>query len=80
MFRSHLLTSIILSVGFVALSTHSAFAYIGPSAGAGAFAILIAVVAGLALLVVGLVWYPLKRLLKKKNTSQDTASTSDHQE
>lgn len=80
MFRSPLLKSILVSAGLIALSTHSAFAYIGPSAGAGAFAILIAVVAGLALLVVGLVWYPLKRLLKKKDTSQDAANLSDNQE
>lgn len=43
-----------------------ALAYIGPGAGLGALAVTVALVLGLLLLVVGLVWYPLKRLFKGK--------------
>lgn len=43
-----------------------ALAYIGPGAGLGAIAVVVALVIGLLLLVVGLVWYPLKRMLKSK--------------
>ena len=39
----------------------SAHAYIGPGAGLGAIATLIAVVLGLILILVGFVWFPLKR-------------------
>jgi ABC-type transport system involved in cytochrome bd biosynthesis fused ATPase/permease subunit len=51
-------------LGFTMPST--ALAYIGPGAGLGAIAITIALVLGMLLLVIGLVWYPLKRLLKRK--------------
>lgn len=46
-----------------------ALAYIGPGAGLGAIAITLAIVIGVLLLLVGLVWYPLKRLLKSKKAS-----------
>jgi hypothetical protein len=42
------------------------FIYIGPGAGAGAIVILIAIIAGLLLLFMGFLWYPLKRLIAKK--------------
>ena len=43
-------------------------AYIGPGTGLSAVGALIAVVAGILLAIVGFVWYPLKRLLRKKPT------------
>jgi len=42
-----------------------AYAYIGPGAGVGAIGTLLAIVASLILMVVGFVWYPLKRILRK---------------
>lgn len=54
------------------LAATPAQAYIGPGAGLGAIGTLIAVVAALLLLVVGFVWYPVKRMMKKKKAaSQD---------
>ncbi len=47
-----------------------AVAYIGPGAGLGAFAVILALGAALLLLIVGLVWYPLKRMLKRKQAGQ----------
>ena len=41
-----------------------AFAYIGPGAGLGAIAVTAGLLFGVLLLIIGLVWYPLKRLLK----------------
>ena len=46
-----------------------ALAYIGPGAGLGAIAVTVALLLGVLLLVIGLVWYPLKRLMKKKKAS-----------
>lgn len=48
----------------------SAHAYIGPGAGLGAIAITAALLLGFVLLLVGFLWYPLKRLLigRKKPT------------
>ena len=47
-------------------------AYIGPGAGLTGLAIAIALLLGVVLLVIGLVWYPLKRLLRTR--SQHAAS------
>lgn len=46
-----------------------ALAYIGPGAGLGALAVTVALVLGVLLLVMGVFWYPLKRLLKKKTAT-----------
>ena len=43
-------------------------AYIGPGAGLGAVVVTIAVLLGAALLLIGLVWYPVKRRLKGRTT------------
>ena len=39
-----------------------ASAYIGPGLGVGALASVLGILAGLLMLVIGVVWYPLKRL------------------
>ena len=40
--------------------------YIGPGAGVGAILVLIAVVLGVLLLLVGVFWYPLKRMVRSR--------------
>lgn len=52
-----------------------AHAYIGPGAGAGAIAVTLALGVGLLLLVVGLVWYPLKRMLKRRKSGDGQPKT-----
>lgn len=42
-----------------------ALAYIGPGLGLGAVATVLGVVLGLLMLVVGVVWYPVKRLYRR---------------
>ena len=58
-----------LSVMELATAPTPPLAYIGPGAGLGAIATLIAITLGVLLLIVGFVWYPLKRFLKRKKTS-----------
>ena len=41
-----------------------AFAYIGPGLGAGAIATVLGILTGLLMLIVGVVWYPIKRLIR----------------
>lgn len=41
-----------------------ALAYIGPGLGMGAVASILGILAGFLMLVVGVVWYPLKRLYR----------------
>lgn len=43
-------------------------AYIGPGAGLGAIGTAIALLGALILLIVGFVWYPVKRLLRRRKT------------
>lgn len=59
----------LLSALIFTLSAGPAAAYIGPGAGLGAIAVVLALAAGFLLLIVGLVWFPMKRLLKRKNAN-----------
>ena len=52
-------------------------AYIGPGAGIGAIGSLIGVLAAIVLAIVGLVWYPLKRILNRRK--KDGAKSRDKQ-
>jgi hypothetical protein len=42
-----------------------ASAYIGPGVGLGTIAIIVAIGVAVVLLLVGFVWYPLKRLMRR---------------
>jgi Kef-type K+ transport system membrane component KefB len=53
----------------------SAQAYVGPGAGLGAIVVTLAIVLGLVLLVIGFLWYPLKRLLRRSRSgSKESAA------
>lgn len=62
---------------FTLASAAPAAAYIGPGAGLGAISVAIAIVLGVVLLLVGFLWYPLKRMLKgnKAKTEQGGAES-----
>ena len=64
----------LVALGAITLNPLPAMAYIGPGAGLGAIAVTIALVMGVMLLAVGLIWYPLKRMLKGRKAAADTAS------
>lgn len=61
-----------LAAGFL-LPAGTAHAYVGPGLGAGALAIVLAVVASACLAVFAVVWYPLKRLMKKRRAAVEAA-------
>lgn len=42
-----------------------ALAYIGPGLGSGAIVAVLGTVLGLLMLVIGVVWYPVKRLIRR---------------
>lgn len=52
-------------------------AYIGPGAGLGAVVFTIALALGALLLLFGLVWYPLKRVIKGRTRSTVSGSPTD---
>ena len=65
-----------LFVGIV--SPNLALAYIGPGAGLGAIGTFLAVIGATLLLIVGFVWYPVKRLLRwlkaRKNADENESA------
>lgn len=42
-----------------------ALAYIGPGLGSGAVVAVLGTLAGLLMLVIGVIWYPIKRLIRR---------------
>lgn len=52
------------------------FGYIGPGAGLSAIAALFAVVAAIFLAIFGFIWYPIRRLMRKRK-STDVQSPID---
>ena len=59
--------SMIVASLAIFLLTYSsvASAYIGPGLGAGAVTVVLGIVSGLLMLIVGIVWYPLKKLVRR---------------
>jgi hypothetical protein len=54
--------------GFLALvffAAPAAHAYVGPGAGAGTIAVVLGILASIVLAFFAILWYPVKRLLKK---------------
>jgi hypothetical protein len=56
--------TIATTVLLVSLSPQAS-AYIGPGLGAGAMAAVLGVLGGLLMLVVGVIWYPIKRVIRR---------------
>ena len=52
-------------IAFCLIST-SSFAYLGPGVGGGVIAASIGIVIAIFAALFGLIWFPLKRLLKKR--------------
>ena len=75
---SNLTKSLVVAlVAIAVLIPTEVHAYIGPGAGISAIGSLLAVLAAVLLGIVGFVWYPVKRLLRRKNKVADEESASD---
>jgi len=57
------------------LITTPAIAYVGPGAGLTAIGTLIALVGAVLLAIVGFLWYPIKRLMRKKSPEEPVADS-----
>lgn len=55
----------VLALASIPVAAH---AYVGPGAGLGAIALTIAVLLGLVLLLVGFLWFPLKRMVRTRRS------------
>ncbi len=60
-------------VFLLALSSF-AHAYVGPGAGLSAIGSILAFIGTLLLLIIGFLWYPIKRLIKRKKKGVDSES------
>ena len=58
------------SIIFCLIST-SSFAYLGPGVGGGVIAATIGVVLAIIAALFGLIWFPVKRLLKKRREKKE---------
>lgn len=70
-------------VSFVAVLTGllipaTAFAYVGPGVGLSALGTIFALLAAFCLAVIGFIWYPIRRVIRKRR-AQDSASVSADQ-
>jgi len=54
-----------LSAIFLLTYSSVASAYIGPGLGAGAVTVVLGIVSALLMLIVGIIWYPLKKLIRR---------------
>ena len=57
---------LILTTLFFLFINTSSFAYLGPGIGGGAIAATIGVIVAIFAALFGLIWFPIKRLLKKR--------------
>jgi len=69
---SRIARTILCSAGLASLAillqVEAAQAYVGPGLGAGAIAVVLGIVGSVFLALFAVLWYPLKRLLRKNRT------------
>ena len=58
----------------VVLAAFPAQAYIGPGAGAGTIAIVLGILASIVMAFFAILWYPIKRMLKRRRLAQDVSA------
>jgi len=63
--KVNLLCALVAVPFMLCFPSHSAQAYIGPGVGAGVVATALGVVSSVFLLLVGIIYYPIKRAVKK---------------
>ncbi len=64
---------LIFSSTIFCLITTSSFAYLGPGVGGGVIAATIGIIVAIFAALFGLIWFPVKRLLKNKREKRSTA-------
>jgi hypothetical protein len=64
--RGHLAAVCVISAGAVFTCVTTAFAYLVPGAGLTAIGAFLALIVGMIVAFFGFIWYPVKRLLRKR--------------
>ena len=65
MYKLTLITLLFFSI------TTSSFAYLGPGVGGGVIAATIGIIVAIFAALFGLIWFPVKRLLKKRREKKE---------
>jgi len=65
---------IITALVLVTISPELAYAYVGPGAGLSALGSVLSLLAAIGLGIVGFVWYPVRRLLRRIRSRRRAAS------
>jgi hypothetical protein len=73
--RVWILFSFSLSAISIVLFSSTSHAYIGPGAGLSAIGAFLALIAAVAVAIFGFIWYPLKRMFRKRK--QETLNKND---
>lgn len=69
---------VLIFVFFFSGLTHPVWAYLGPGTGLSALGTILAAIVGVIVAIFGFFWYPIKRLLRKKNKrSADPVEKAD---
>lgn len=59
-----------LAIVTIALAPSAALAYVGPGAGLSALGSLFSLLAAVGLAIVGFIWYPIRRLLRRFSSKE----------
>ena len=70
-------TLVIISILLYSISAH---AYVGPGLGVGVIGVIIGIVLAILMAIIGVVWYPLKRMLKKDDGNETLENSNDSDE
>ena len=62
---------LILSLIIFCLITTPSFAYLGPGIGGGAIAATVGIIVAIFAALFGLIWFPIKRLLRKRKEKKE---------
>ena len=71
--------ALVLALLTLAATPDLAHAYIGPGAGAGTIAVVLGVIAAVFMAFLGLLWYPIKRLLRSRRSAKAATASAQAQ-
>ncbi len=67
-------SAFVFCLALVLFQVAPAQAYVGPGVGAGTIAIVLGILSSIFLAFVGIIWYPIKRLIKGRKGSKGATS------
>ncbi len=69
--------SLLLCIVSILVAPQIANAYVGPGLGAGTIGVILGIIGSIFIAIFAIVWYPLKRLLKKNKQKKPDGQEAD---